>query len=835
MRRVTFSEITKPAIQAAFANPRHPEPGPGGRPAGSADHRPAGRLQAQPARGEQDPSRPDRGPCPERGRAAGRGSRTRDPGVHRGRVLDHRRRRAPSVGRRGIPGGTHPDRRGEDRHRFPGGSRSPPRRASRGAVPGFGHHPHPAPPGSAPAVHDQHPPAGGVAQAGLLGAAARCPPPSSCTRASPWPRARWGSSRTCEPTRSRLRPVPWPRRARSSPRGTAPTSSPSSPTRSGTERRGAQEAHEAIRPSSFARTPESVEGALKPDQARLYELIWRRALASQMAAAVFDQLGVDVEAGRYLLHVGARKRVFDGYQALYVEGRDEAEDEAATRLPELAIGEALDLVELAGEQHFTEPPPRFSEATLIRALEEHGIGRPSTYAPTMDVIRARGYVTMESRRLHPTEEAFLLTDMLTGHFADVVDPAFTARMENQLDEVAGGRREWVPMVRAFWEPFAAQVELGKAEIPKTVEETDIVCPVSGHPMLKRLGRNGWFLGCSGYPGVQAHDADSRTGGDDRAPRIGRGVPRVPRGHARRAPRTVRAVRGVQPLPGLQVHPPRGPAHRRRPGQWGDVPRVPDRDAGDPEGPFRPIRGMQPLSRMPLHPQARRWGKAGCRGRSADDATQVEAAGLTACLIRVRDTRATPHRPSISSSPTSPPGMPPRARWCEYRRNITAFTTFLAARGVDWRRPDRATVRAWLATLAERDLSASAVGSRVSAIRSFYRHAVRNDWIEANPMAGIRSPRRPGRLPRVLTVDEASQLVEAPGRWAGDTMPAAHASERRRRMAPDDGGRSAPSRRRHPGAAVRDRNADQRAGGARAAGRRPGPSPAPRAGQGPQGA
>ncbi|HUG94632.1 MAG TPA: topoisomerase DNA-binding C4 zinc finger domain-containing protein, partial [Pleomorphomonadaceae bacterium] len=151
------------------------------------------------------------------------------------------------------------------------------------------------------------------------------------------------------------------------------------------------------------------------------------------------------------------------------------------------------------EQHFTEPPPRYSEATLIRALEEHGIGRPSTYAPTMEVIRARGYVTLEDRRLRPTEEAFLLTDLLTGHFADVVDPAFTARMETQLDEVAGGRREWVPMVRAFWEPFAEQVERGKVAIPKQVEETDIICPISGHPMLKRLGRNGWFLGCSGYP------------------------------------------------------------------------------------------------------------------------------------------------------------------------------------------------------------------------------------------------------------------------------------------------------------------------------------------------
>jgi DNA topoisomerase-1 len=266
-----------------------------------------------------------------------------------------------------------------------------------------------------------------------------------------------------------------------------------------TRSRGAQEAHEAIRPSSFARTPESLRGVLNDDQARLYELIWRRAIASQMAAARFDQVGVDIDAGRYVLHAGARRRVFDGYQAVYVEGRDDEADPEAGRLPDLAVGDALDLVDLAPEQHFTEPPPRYSEATLIRALEDHGIGRPSTYAPTMEVIRARGYVTIESRRLYPTEEAFLLTDLLTGHFAEVVDPEFTARMETQLDEVAGGRREWVPMVREFWEPFAEQVARGREAIPKQVEETDIICPVSGHPMLKRLGRNGWFLGCSGYP------------------------------------------------------------------------------------------------------------------------------------------------------------------------------------------------------------------------------------------------------------------------------------------------------------------------------------------------
>ena len=266
-----------------------------------------------------------------------------------------------------------------------------------------------------------------------------------------------------------------------------------------TRTRGAQEAHEAIRPSSFGRTPDAVQGMLKPDQARLYALIWQRAIASQMAAAVFDQVGVDVEAGTYTLHAGARKRVFDGYQAVYTEGRDDEEEDPQARLPDVAEGETLILVDVSGEQHFTEPPPRYSEATLIRTLEEHGIGRPSTYAPTMEVIRARGYVKVEDRRLRPTEEAFLLTDLLTGHFAEVVDPEFTARLETQLDDVAGGRREWVPMVRAFWEPFAEQVARGKEAIPKQVEETDILCPVSGHPMLKRLGRNGWFLGCSGYP------------------------------------------------------------------------------------------------------------------------------------------------------------------------------------------------------------------------------------------------------------------------------------------------------------------------------------------------
>jgi DNA topoisomerase-1 len=277
---------------------------------------------------------------------------------------------------------------------------------------------------------------------------------------------------------------------------------PDKPNTFRTKTRGAQEAHEAIRPSSFARHPESLRAHLKPEEYRLYELIWRRATASQMAPARFDQVGVDVQADRYTLHAGARKRVFDGYQAIYVEGRDDEEDERLTVLPELVDGEPLDLAGLAAEQHFTQPPPRYTEATLIKALEENGIGRPSTYAPTIETIRQRGYVTIKERRLFPEESAFRVTDLLVEHFPEVVDLAFTARMEERLDDVARGTHEWVPMVRDFWVPFSAQVSEGREKIAKQVEVTDIPCPLTGEKgdfLVKRFGRNGWFLGCSGYP------------------------------------------------------------------------------------------------------------------------------------------------------------------------------------------------------------------------------------------------------------------------------------------------------------------------------------------------
>ncbi len=277
---------------------------------------------------------------------------------------------------------------------------------------------------------------------------------------------------------------------------------PSRPNAYRARSKGAQEAHEAIRPSSFARTPDSVRAHLKPEEARLYELIWQRAVASQMAPARFDQVGVDVEAGRYTLHAGASKRVFDGYQAVYVEGRDDEEDERLAVLPELTDGEALTLADLVSEQHFTQPPPRYTEASLIKELEEHGIGRPSTYAPTLSTIRDRGYVEIQDRRLFPQESAFRVTDMLVEHFPNIVDYDFTAKMEEELDDVARGEHEWVPMVRDFYGPFAARVSEGKEKIEKQVEVTDIPCPLTGDKgdmLVKRFGRNGWFLGCQGYP------------------------------------------------------------------------------------------------------------------------------------------------------------------------------------------------------------------------------------------------------------------------------------------------------------------------------------------------
>jgi DNA topoisomerase I len=290
-----------------------------------------------------------------------------------------------------------------------------------------------------------------------------------------------------------------------------------------TKAKGAQEAHESIRPTSFRRDPDSLQGSLKPEELRLYRLIWQRALASQMAAKELETTTIELADGAYELRASATRVLFDGFARVYTEGRDDdvPDDEETGQLPTLAEGDRTSVTEVTPTQHFTEPPPRFTEATLIKALEEHGIGRPSTYAATISTITDRGYVRVEERRLHPEPVAGIVTDLLVEHFGDYVDVAFTARMEEELDEVSRGERAWVPLLRAFYGPLRDRVDEKRRELRRkdfTTEETDEVCS-EGHPMVIRLGRNGRFLACSLYP---EHKESRPLPGDEPPPQEGTG-------------------------------------------------------------------------------------------------------------------------------------------------------------------------------------------------------------------------------------------------------------------------------------------------------------------------
>jgi DNA topoisomerase-1 len=281
---------------------------------------------------------------------------------------------------------------------------------------------------------------------------------------------------------------------------------PSAPRTYKTKSKRAQEAHEAVRPTSVLRDPQSLRGKLNRDQIRLYTLIWQRFVSCQMADAVFDLTTVDVEAqpadGSDLMSLRASESVprFPGYQQLYQEMRDEerSEEPGAHGLPPIEPGDALRPVDLCPEQHFTEPPPRYTEATLVKALEENGIGRPSTYAPTLSTIQDRGYVSREGRALVPQELGFVANDLLVAHFPDVFDVGFTAEMEEKLDEIARGEGPWVPVVRQFYDPLEAALE-SAAAAPRVEEVTDEICEKCGQPMVKRWGRFGQFLACSGFP------------------------------------------------------------------------------------------------------------------------------------------------------------------------------------------------------------------------------------------------------------------------------------------------------------------------------------------------
>ncbi|RMF76936.1 MAG: type I DNA topoisomerase [Chloroflexi bacterium] len=285
---------------------------------------------------------------------------------------------------------------------------------------------------------------------------------------------------------------------------------PAKPPKYKTKAKGAQEAHEAIRPTSVMRTPESLKDILSREQYRLYMLIWQRFVASQMANAVYNTLRVDIAAGLsnddmpYQFRVSGSTIKFKGFLALYEETRDEdaqSDDDEDRVLPELVVDELLKLLRLLPEQHFTQPPPRYTEASLVRTLEEYGIGRPSTYAPTVAVIQDREYVIKEDKRLIPTEIGKTVNDLLVEFFPDIMNYQFTATMEDQLDAIAEGKMEWQPMLAKFYKPFEQELNVAREKMPK-IQKDEYVgrdCPESGHPLIIRYGRYGKFIGCSNYP------------------------------------------------------------------------------------------------------------------------------------------------------------------------------------------------------------------------------------------------------------------------------------------------------------------------------------------------
>jgi DNA topoisomerase-1 len=280
-------------------------------------------------------------------------------------------------------------------------------------------------------------------------------------------------------------------------------------------KKSAQDAHEAIRPTSTQYDPETVRRLLtetpagrdareSEDLIRLYTLIWNRFVACQMTPAVFDQTVIEIDAGRVGLRATGQVMRFAGYLAIYAETQDEgsADDETAGSLPDIHEGEGLRLLSSLPEQHFTQPPPRFSEATLVRELEEKGIGRPSTYATILSTIQDRGYVEKKEGRLGPTELGVVVNGLLVKSFPEIVSSDFTAQMEEQLDQVEEGAVDWVKLLRDFYGPFEKDLERAKVEmrdLKREEEPTLEVCEKCGKPMVIKWGRNGYFLACSGFP------------------------------------------------------------------------------------------------------------------------------------------------------------------------------------------------------------------------------------------------------------------------------------------------------------------------------------------------
>ncbi|WP_255992150.1 type I DNA topoisomerase [Chitinolyticbacter albus] len=278
---------------------------------------------------------------------------------------------------------------------------------------------------------------------------------------------------------------------------------PSAPVVYKNKSKNAQEAHEAVRPTAIGRTPESIKTFLSPDQFKLYQMIWKRTLACQMAPAKFDTVGVDIAVGEGVFRASGQTLVFPGFIAVYQEDADDVEpdEEDEARLPALEEGEALPIDKVFGEQHYTQPPPRYSEASLVKALEEFGIGRPSTYASIIKTLKDREYVDLDKKRFIPTDTGEVVNKFLTEHFTQYVDYNFTAKMEDRLDEISNGSREWVPVLDEFWKRFYDTVveKQGLSRKEVTQEELDEDCPKCGNKLAIRLGKRGRFIGCTTYP------------------------------------------------------------------------------------------------------------------------------------------------------------------------------------------------------------------------------------------------------------------------------------------------------------------------------------------------
>ncbi|CAD2076797.1 type I DNA topoisomerase [Phocicoccus pinnipedialis] len=265
---------------------------------------------------------------------------------------------------------------------------------------------------------------------------------------------------------------------------------------------GAQDAHEAVRPTSILRTPEEMKPYLTRDQYRLYKLIWDRYTASMMAPAVFDTVRVDLNNNDVIFRSNGQTLKFNGFLRVYEEGTDEKEEDKENRIPELSKNEKVKGEKIDPKQHFTQPPPRYTEARLVKTLEESGIGRPSTYAPTIETIQKRNYVKLDQRRFIPTELGEIVNEQVTDYFPDIIDVAFTKEMEQQLDEIADGTKGWVEVIDSFYKGFSPQVEKAESEMEKIEikdEPAGIDCEKCGSPMVFKMGRYGKFMACSNFP------------------------------------------------------------------------------------------------------------------------------------------------------------------------------------------------------------------------------------------------------------------------------------------------------------------------------------------------